>query len=144
MRRQGSQADGAIEPLKITAARFHRGRPIIALEGVDTMNAAEALAGAELRIDAGTLQPLPPGSFYQHDLVGCAVETPDGIAIGRVAGVEGSGAGSRLVVQKPGGSEILIPLVDAIVVGVHLAARRIVVQPPDGLLDLNLTRRQRF
>ena len=133
-----------IEPLTITAARFHRGRPIIALDGVDTMNAAEALAGAELRIDAETLHPLPPGSFYQHDLVGCAVETSEGIAVGQVTSVEGSGEGSRLVVQGSTAGEILIPLAEAIVVGVHLARRTIVIQPLDGLLDLNLARRQRF
>jgi 16S rRNA processing protein RimM len=134
---------GGIEPLTITAARFHRGRPIIALEGVETMNAAEELAGSELRVTTDALQPLPPGMFYQHDLVGCAVETPEGMAIGTVASVEGSGAGSRLVVQSRGASEILIPMTDAIVVGVHLAARKILVQPPDGLLDLNITHKQR-
>ena len=140
--RQGEPA--GIEPLKITAARFQRGRPILALAGIETMDAAEALAGAELRVDAGALQPLPPGSFYRHELVGCAVETPEGMAIGSVASVDGSGVCSRLVVQGPGGREILIPLAEEIVVGVHLAARKIVVQPPDGLLDLNLTRRQRI
>src|SRR4051812_21347265 len=56
----------AIEPLTITSARFHRGRPIIGVEGVDTMTAAEALAGAELRIETAALQPLPAGAFYQH------------------------------------------------------------------------------
>ncbi|HEV3217936.1 MAG TPA: ribosome maturation factor RimM [Vicinamibacterales bacterium] len=135
---------GGIEPLKITAARFQRGRPILALEGVETMNAAEELAGAELRIDADALQPLPPGSFYQHDLIGCAVETFEGMAIGSVTKVDGSGAGSRLVVQGRSGSEILIPLAEEIVVGVHLAARKIVVQPPDGLLDLNVTRQAKI
>ena len=133
----------AVEPLTITSARFHRGRPIVALAGVDTMNAAEALAGAELRIDVGTLQPLPSGTFYQHDLVGCAVETPDGVAIGTVASVEGAGRGSRLVVHGRNGGEILIPLAEEIC-GVHLGARRIVVQPLDGLFDLNVTRKQKF
>lgn len=135
---------GAIEPLTIAASRFHRGRPIIALEEVNTMSEAEELAGRELRVTAGALQPLPPGTFYQHDLIGCAVETQDGIAIGTVTRVEGTGVSSRLAVQGQSRNEILIPLTDAIVTGVHLAARRIVVQPPDGLLDLNVTRKQRF
>ena len=142
-REANSERSGGIVPLKIIEARFHRGRPIIALEGIDTMSAAEGLAGAELRIEADALQPLPHGSFYQHDLVGCSVEMPDGVAIGTVTSVEGSGVGARLVVQGGNGREILIPLAEEIVVGVHLGARKIVVQPPDGLLDLNLTRRQR-
>src|SRR5205823_12948376 len=89
IRREAISAGSAgIEPLRITGARFHRGRPIIALEGIDTMTAAEALAGAELRIEADALQPLPHGSYYQHDLVGCSVEMPDGVAIGTVMSVE--------------------------------------------------------
>ena len=135
---------GAVEPLVITAARFHRGRPVIALEGVDTMNAAEDLAGSELRVAVDALHPLPPGRFYEHDLIGCTVETTGGLAVGVVTKVEGGGDGSRLVVQGRGADEILIPMTDAIVTGVHLAARRIVVQPPDGLLDVNVTRRQKF
>jgi 16S rRNA processing protein RimM len=138
------EKSAVVEPLTITAVRFHRGRPIVALEGVDTMSAAEELAGSELRVSTDALQPLPPGMFYRHDLIGCAVETPEGISIGTVAGVEGAGAGSRLVVQGRRGAEILIPMTDAIVVGVHLAARKILVQPPDGLLDLNVTRKQKF
>ena len=108
------------------------------------MNAAEELAGQELRVTVEALHPLPPGRFYEHDLVGCAVETTDGFPVGVVSKVEGGGAGSRLIVQGRGANEILIPMTDAIVVGVHLAARRILIQPPDGLLDVNVTGKQRF
>lgn len=131
-----------IESLTIEHVRFHRGRPIIGLAGVDTMDAAEALAGAELRVDPDTLHALPAGSFYQHDLIGCWTETPDGRRIGRVTSVEGSAAGSRLVVQG-GSGEILIPLAEGICVSVDVAARKIVVEPPEGLLDLNVTKPQR-
>src|SRR5690348_4057134 len=54
---------GAIEPLVIEEARFHRGRPILTLAGIATMDAADALAGTELRVETAALQPLPPGSF---------------------------------------------------------------------------------
>src|SRR5689334_22735551 len=97
--------NGAVEPLVITAGRIHKGRPVIAIAGVDTMNAAEELAGSELRVTTDALQPLPVGMFYEHDLVGCAVETPEGMAVGAVTRVEGGGEGSRLVVQGRGGSE---------------------------------------
>ncbi len=135
------QKGSAPESLTIEHVRFHRGRPIVGLAGVETMNAAEALAGAELRVGTDALQSLPAGAFYHHDLIGCAVETPQGERIGPVTRVEGSGAGSRLVVDGRGG-EILIPLVEGICVGVDIAARRIVVEPPEGLLDVNVTRRQ--
>jgi 16S rRNA processing protein RimM len=135
--------NGATEALTIEAVRFHRGRPVLQLTGVDTMDAAEALAGAELRVDVSALQPLPPGSFYRHDLVGCAVETKDGRRLGEVNAVEGESTGSRLVI-KTGGAEILIPLVEGICVSIDTAGRKIVVEPPEGLVELNVTRRQRF
>jgi 16S rRNA processing protein RimM len=133
----------AIASLTVETVRFHRGRPILGLSGVDTMNAAEALAGIELRVAPEALTPLPAGSYYHHDLIGCEVTTGGGQAIGPVAGVEGSAAGSRLVVQGSNG-EILIPLVEGICRSVDIAGRKIVVEPPEGLLDLNITRRQRF
>lgn len=133
----------ATASLTIESVRFHRGRPIVGLAGVATMDAAEALAGTELRVSVEALQRLPTGSFYHHDLIGCSVETPRGEPVGPVTSVEGDTTGSRLVVQGERG-EILIPLVEGICVDVDIAARKIVVEPPDGLLELNVTRRQRF
>ena len=57
--------------------------------------------------------------------------------------MEGEASGSRLVIKR-GDGEILIPLVEGICVSVDIAAKRIVVEPPEGLLELNVTRRQRF
>jgi 16S rRNA processing protein RimM len=139
MRRGG----GATESVAVDHVRFHRGRPILGLAGIDTMDAAEALAGVELRIDTEALQPLPPGAFYHHDLIDCVVQTADGGAIGRVTAVEGDAAGSRLVVQSKSG-EVLIPLAEGICVSVDVGGKKIVVAPPDGLLDLNVTKRLRF
>ena len=115
-----------IEPVTVENVRFHRGRPIVGLAGVDTMNAAEALAGTELRVGVDALQPLPAGSYYHHDLIGCAVVTPRGEAIGRVTSVDGDGAGSRLVVESTNG-DVLIPMVEGICVAVDVAGRKIVV-----------------
>ena len=134
---------GAIEPLTVETVRFHRGRPIIGIAGVGTMDAAEALAGTELRVDVEALQPLPAGMFYRHDLIDCAVETPRGEPIGLVTAVEGDAAGSRLIVRSREG-EILIPLAEGICIAVDVPAKRIVVEPPPGLLDLNVTKRQKF
>jgi 16S rRNA processing protein RimM len=133
----------AVEPLTIETVRFHRGRPIVALAGVNTMNDAEALAGAELRVSSDALHELPAGSYYHHDLVGCTVVATDDRRLGTVTGVEGTGAGSRLVVQGMGG-EMLIPLAADICRTVDVAGRKIVIQPLEGLLDLNVTKRQRF
>ena len=131
------------EAMTIENVRFHRGRPIVGLAGIDTMNAAEALAGTELRIGVDALQPLPARSYYHHDLVGCSVVTPHGETIGRVRSVDGDAAGSRLVVEHANG-DVLIPMVEGICVAIDVARRQIVVAPPEGLLDLNVTKRQKF
>jgi 16S rRNA processing protein RimM len=127
---------GRIGTLRVTAMRTHLGRPIVALEGVETMNDAEAMAGVELRVPVAELAPLPGGMFYRHDLIGCRVETTGGTVVGEVTSVEGELETSRLVVAAPGG-DVLIPLVRAICVDIDVAARRVVVDPPEGLLELN-------
>jgi 16S rRNA processing protein RimM len=123
-------------PRRITAARFHQGRPVVALEGVVTMDDAEALAGAELWMPVSTIPPLPAGTFYRHDLVGCEVRDVSNAVVGRVIGVQGPIDRSHLVVEGQGG-EVLIPLVEQICVTVDPAARVIVIDPPPGLLDVN-------
>jgi 16S rRNA processing protein RimM len=121
---------------RIDAARFHQGRPVVALEGVVTMNDAEALAGADLWMPASEIPPLPAGTFYRHDLVGCEVRDLGDAVVGRVTDVQGPIDRSHLVVEGDRG-EVLIPLVDHICVKVDPAARVIVVNPPEGLLEAN-------
>jgi 16S rRNA processing protein RimM len=126
---------GAVAPLIVTAARFQQGRPILGFEGVNSIDAADELAGLELRIPPDRLTTLPAGTFYRHDLIGCRVETTSGAIIGTVRDVEGTMHTSRLVVDGRG--EVLIPLADEICRTIDVAAKRIVVDPPEGLVELN-------
>jgi 16S rRNA processing protein RimM len=125
-----------VEPLTITTVRFQRGRPVVGLRGVDTIDAAEALAGQELRVPRDRLASLPANTFYRHDLVGCRVVTSGGEDVGVVTDVEGTMGGSRLVVAGPAG-EVLVPFATEICPQVDPANRRIVIDPPEGLIDLN-------
>jgi 16S rRNA processing protein RimM len=126
---------GPIEVLRLTSVRFQQGRPILGLDGVGSIDDAERFAGAELRVPASEQEPLPPGSFYYHELIGCEVVTAGGDVVGKVAAVEGTGGASRLVV-KGSRQEVLIPLAEEMC-AVDVAAKRIVVTPPPGLLELN-------
>lgn len=126
----------AIERVTVKSVRFQHDRPVIAIDGVETMNEAEALAGAELRVPVDRLTALPEGTYYHHDLVGCRVATTAGEPVGAVTAVEESGGGSCLVVDGTGG-EILIPLVTAICRTIDVAGKQIVIEAPEGLLDLN-------
>jgi len=129
------KANGPVESLQITSVRFQQGRPILGLDGVGSIDEAERLAGAELKVPASEQEALPPGTFYHHELIGCEAVTAGGETIGKVASVEGSGDASRLVVRGPR-REVLIPLAEEIC-AVDVAAKKIVVTPPAGLLDVN-------
>jgi 16S rRNA processing protein RimM len=127
------------ERLTIESARIQGGRPVIAFEGFTRIEEIERLVGQELRIPEEELQPLEPGQYYEHQLVGCRVERLSGDPVGVVTRVEGGTGGSRLVVGGAGG-EIQLPLAAAICVEVDVAAKRIRIDPPEGLLELNEVR----
>jgi 16S rRNA processing protein RimM len=128
--------NGEAESLTIASVRFHRDRPVIGFKGIDAIDDAEKLAGAELRVPADRLAALPDNAFYRHHLIGCVVESAGGERVGVVSGVEGTMSGSRLVVDGARG-EILIPLAAEICTTVDVDAKRIVVRAPEGLLELN-------
>jgi 16S rRNA processing protein RimM len=126
----------AATPHRIRDVRFQKGRPVIALEGIDSMNDAEALTGADLKVPAAPAGSLPEGTFFHYDLIGCDVVDTAGQSIGAVTAVEGTMEMSRLVVAGARG-EVLIPLVAAICTEIDIARRRIVANPPAGLLNVN-------
>ena len=145
--RQGNlvyaQIDGQTRGFRIAAVRFQSGRPVLALAGIETMTQAEALALLEFRVPETELMPLPADTYYQHQLTGCGVTTVGGALVGTVMEVRGGAGAHRLVVRTPSGSdeeEIEVPLAEPICVRVDLEHRMIVVDPPDGLLELNQRR----
>ncbi len=129
--------DGSIGTLEVQTMRMHQGRPVILFKGIGSMNDAELLAGTELRIaeDEGDAELLEEGEFFHRDLIGCAVVTESGEAIGEVTAVEGDRGNTRLVVRSTR-NEVLIPLADEICT-VDVPNKRITVRPPEGLLDVN-------
>ena len=131
-----------VDRLLIRDVRFHQHRPIVAFDEVATMTEAEQLASAELRVPLERLERLPAGVFYHHELTGCRVETVDGVAVGTVSGVEGTGGAHRLVVDGET-AEILVPLVAQICERIDVAAAVITINPPEGLLELNPPPRRR-
>lgn len=129
--------DGSPATLEVATMRLHQGRPVILFKGIGSMNDAELLAGLELRVaeDEGATERLDDGEYYHRDLIGCTVVTESGESIGEVTAVEGDRAATRLVVRSRR-NEVLIPLADEICT-VDVAAKRITVRPPEGLLELN-------
>lgn len=77
---------------------------------VQDRNAAEAMRGTELTVPRTALPPLGEGEYYHADLIGLPVETPEGIAVGRVVLVENFGAGDLLEIEKPDGKRFMVPM----------------------------------
>lgn len=135
----------ALDRLTIATARVHKGRPLVTFAGVTTIEQAEALGRPALWVRAADRPAAPAGQFYHDALIGCRVETMAGDAVGIVTRIDETGGVPLLVVVAEGGvaesgegrDEVLIPLAEVICRVIDTAARRIVIDPPDGLLDVN-------
>ena len=123
------------EPRRVTRARLTDGAVLVSLGGCDSVEAASALVGRYVALPEAAALPLPPGQFYPWQLVGCRVVTEDGTEVGTVTDIERSAAQDCWVVRA-GAHEHLVPAVPEIVLDVDLAAGRVVIRPPQGLLDL--------
>lgn len=108
----------------------------MAFAGVGTIDAAEALGRGEVRAPAKPREARPPGTHYHHELQGCRVVQRGGGVVGEVRRVERTGAADLLIVDA-NGREVLVPFVPEMCVEVDAEARVIVVELPDGLLELN-------
>ena len=122
---------GAQYPGRIANARRHRGRLLIALEGADSQEAAQALHGATPAVPRDEV-PLRNDEYLDDDLVGLALCDEMGSKLGTVSAVRHYPAQDCLVVT-PG--DALVPLVKEFVRAIDLPAKRIVVALPPGLLD---------
>jgi 16S rRNA processing protein RimM len=123
------------ETRRITAARRHGDVVLLTFAGYESVEAAQALRGRLVAVPEAQALPLPPGRFYPWQLEGARVVTEDGREVGRFARVEAGGAHDLWVVRA-GGREHLVPAVPEIVLDVDVAGGRVVIRPPEGLLEL--------
>jgi 16S rRNA processing protein RimM len=137
--------DGRTEPRLVNVrgcwlSQSRGGQAVFHFEGSDSISDAERLVGLEVQIPLSERMPLPGGSYYVTDLIGCEVRDEAGGAIGRVRDVQFTGEDTPgtplLVIDTPEG-ELLVPLAQDICVHVDLTARSIDVKLPEGLRDLN-------
>jgi 16S rRNA processing protein RimM len=105
------------------------------IEGVGDRDAAEALKGVRLYVARSALPPPGADEFYEADLIGLTVQGIDGTALGTVRSVENFGAGPLLEIVLGDGRPVLVPFTLAVVPVVDIAGRRVVIDPPPGLLD---------
>jgi 16S rRNA processing protein RimM len=131
-------APGAAVPsLTVETARPHLGRLIVTFEGVHDRDRAETLRRVELCVDSEALPPPDdPDEFHDFQLVGLTAVDQAGAEIGEVVRIDHAPAADMLVLRRPGGRTSLVPFIAAMVPEVDLAGGRVVITPPEGLLDL--------
>lgn len=128
--------DPPARDLVVSSVRWHSGRLLVRFDGVADRNAAEALRGTLVHVERAEDEvPDEPDDYYDSSLIGSHAVLVDGTAVGDVEDVLHLPAQDLLVVRRPDGAEVLVPFVAAIVPEVDLEGRRIVLDPPDGLLD---------
>lgn len=127
-------AGGAVQAAEVESSWFHDRTLILKFRGIDSISQAEPLAGAEVRVPLSERAVLEPDEFFQSDLVGCeVVDRRSGESLGRV-GAWQDGGGAGLLELEDG---LLIPFARSICVEIDPARRRIAVELPEGLKDVN-------
>ncbi|MEV7403344.1 ribosome maturation factor RimM [Streptomyces sp. NPDC091267] len=123
-------------PLTIETGRVHSGRLLLRFEGVRDRTAAEALRNTLLIADVDPAElPEDPEEFYDHQLMDLDVVLADGTEIGRITEVTHLPSQDLFIVERPDGTEVMIPFVEEIVSEIDLEEQRAVITPPPGLID---------
>jgi 16S rRNA processing protein RimM len=114
-----------------------KGVVIARLSGVEDRNQAEALRGLQLHLPRAALPQTDAEEYYHADLIGLDAVLRDGTPVGRVRAIHDFGAGDTLELARPGMPPVLVPFTRVVVPSVELAAGRLVLDPPPGLLGEN-------
>jgi 16S rRNA processing protein RimM len=121
--------------VQIAGCRFDGDELFVRMEGVSSPEEAKRFSGRLLAVAQEDALPAPEGHFYPWEMTGAVVETREGRRVGEFVGVEDHAAQPLWIVAHEG-RELLVPAVPEIVVDVSVKERRIVIDPPEGLLDL--------
>jgi 16S rRNA processing protein RimM len=117
---------------EVLRSRRSRGLFYLGLSGVESRDAAQKLGGSLLEVPDTELTPLPEGQYYQFQVIGLEVCTPDGERLGRVADILSTPSNDVYIVRG-GPKELLIPAIEDVVIEVDLEGGRLVVEPPEEL-----------
>ena len=124
------------EPMTIASTEWHKGKAIIKLDIIDSIEEAEKLRGQAIEIHHSQLQPLPEGQYYHFQLIGLEVWTTQEELLGNITEILTAESNDNYVVRGAKG-EILIPAIEDVVKSVDLDKGRITIEAIEGLLGLN-------
>ncbi|MFC1913168.1 ribosome maturation factor RimM [Chloroflexota bacterium] len=123
-------------PMTIDHSRWHKGHAIIKLNAINSIEDAQKLGGQPVEIHHSQLQPLPEGQYYHFQLIGLEAWTTQGESLGNITEILSAKSNDNYVVEGAGG-KIIIPAIEDVVKSIDLERGRIVIEPIEGLLDLN-------
>jgi 16S rRNA processing protein RimM len=115
---------------------FQNGRVVLKLAGIDSVDSAAELVGHAFAVPATERVKLPTGQFYDWELEGCAVATVNGRQLGQVKEILRTGGVDTLVIENGENEDYLVPLAEDIVVKIDIAGKSVLIDPPEGLLEL--------
>ncbi|MEU5067029.1 ribosome maturation factor RimM [Streptomyces virginiae] len=126
----------SVGPLTIETGRVHSGRLMLRFAGVKDRTAAESLRNTLLIADVDPAElPEEEDEYYDHQLMDLDVVLEDGTEIGRIAEISHLPSQDLFIVERPDGTEVMIPFVEEIVAEIDLEEQRCVITPPPGLID---------
>ena len=128
---------GARKVVELESFFFQNDRIVMKLAGCDTIEAASEFTGYEFCVAETERVPLEEDEYYDFELEGCSVQLANGGKVGRVQRILKTGGAEILVIATPKGAELLVPLAESIVIEIDIVGKRIVIDPPEGLLELS-------
>lgn len=131
----GRSFDTELGLFTVARTRRHHGAFIILFEGVTSREEAETLRGLAFRTSADAVR-LDAEEWWPSDLVSCQAVTTDGMVLGEIVDVVSGTAQDRLLIRTPSGVDVEVPFVKDLVPGVDPGARRVVINPPEGLFPV--------
>ncbi|HEY5544139.1 MAG TPA: ribosome maturation factor RimM [Candidatus Binatia bacterium] len=129
------QKSGARTLRRIEASHPHRNQLLVKFQEVDNIDGALKYVGSTLLVGEAALESLPPGHYYHYQVVGFEVFSVSGARLGMISAIMSTPGGELYVVQGAD-KEHLIPAIKEFVEKVDFTAGRMIINPPDGLLDL--------
>ncbi len=133
--RYGALEDERGAPVALSVVGLAKGVVLARIDGIADRDAAERVKGMRLYLPRAALPPTEPEEFYHADLLGLAAELADGTVLGRVRAVHNFGAGDNIEIAREDAASLIVPFTRAVVPAIELDKGRIVVAPPEGLIE---------
>ena len=128
--------DGSNDIVALEKYWVQNGRVVLKFAGIDDPDAAKQLVGLEFAVPESETVPLDDDTYYDWELEGCAIQLITGEIIGEVKSVLKTGGSDILLIRTGDNRETLVPLADEICIKIEPDSKLIVIDPPEGLLDL--------